>query len=99
MRDSVVLLIFRSDIAGDTPGVIMATTQPEVQGSIRGRTGLAFDRVLIYGTGGVRLTRFRPVLFDTTGFFTRLPGTNSTISNTRVGWTAGGGVEYAITNN
>jgi outer membrane immunogenic protein len=88
-----------NDFMGDTPGVITATNQAEVQGSIRGRIGLAFDRALIYGTGGVAFTGFKTVLVDTTGFFTSLPGTNSTISNTRVGWTAGGGVEYAITNN
>src|SRR5262249_5746930 len=37
--------------------------------------------------------------FVSSGFFTGLPGTVATISNTRVGWTAGGGIEYAVTNN
>jgi outer membrane immunogenic protein len=62
-----------NDFAGDTPGVITATNQAEVQGSIRGRIGLAFDRALIYGTGGVAFTGFKTVLVDTTGFFTGLP--------------------------
>ena len=88
-----------NDFFFDTPGVITATTQADVQGSIRGRIGIAIDRALIYGTGGVAFTGYRTTLFDETGFFTGLPGTSATISNTRVGWTAGGGIDYAITNN
>ena len=61
-------------------------------GTTRGRLGLAWDRFLVYGTGGVaygfvhsRIDNTAP-LFDDGG-------------KTRVGWTAGGGVEYAFTNN
>jgi outer membrane immunogenic protein len=45
-----------NDFFFDTPGVITATTQADVQGSIRGRIGIAFDRALIYGIGGVAFT-------------------------------------------
>jgi outer membrane immunogenic protein len=67
-------------------------------GSTRGRVGYAWDRLLIYGTGGVayggassHLDVFDAV--DGFGF------SSSGGSSTRTGWTAGGGVEYAFTNN
>jgi outer membrane immunogenic protein len=88
-----------NDIFGDTPGSITATDKGNVQGSLRGRIGIAFDRALIYGTGGVAFAGFNTTLVDTTGFFTTVPGTNATFSNTRAGWTAGGGIEYAVTDN
>jgi outer membrane immunogenic protein len=88
-----------NDVFGDTPGSITARSEVNVQGSVRGRIGIAFDRALIYGTGGVTLTGFNTTIVDTTGFFTGVPGTNATFSNTRAGWTAGGGIEYAVTDN
>jgi outer membrane immunogenic protein len=88
-----------NDVFGDTPGTITSRSEADVQGSLRGRVGIAFDRVLIYGTGGVAFTGFNTTIVDTTGFFTGVPGTNATFTNTRAGWTAGGGIEYAVTNN
>ena len=84
---------------GDTPGSITSTSQANIQGSIRGRLGIAWDRALIYGTAGVAFTGLNTTIVDTTGFFTGVPGTNVTFSNTRAGWTAGGGIEYAVTDN
>jgi outer membrane immunogenic protein len=54
-------------------------------GTVRGRIGSAFDRALIYATGGLA--------YGDVG--TRLFGGSST----RAGWTVGGGLEYAFTNN
>ena len=88
-----------NDVFVDTPGSIRARSEGNVQGSVRGRIGIAFDRALIYGTGGVALAGFNTTIVDTTGFFTGVPGTNATFSNTRAGWTAGGGIEYAVTDN
>jgi outer membrane immunogenic protein len=88
-----------NDVFGDTPGIITATDKGNVQGSVRGRIGIAFDRALIYGTGGIAFASFNTTIVDTTGFFTGAPGTNATFSNTRAGWTAGGGIEYAVTDN
>ena len=88
-----------NDVFGDTPGSITARSEGDVQGSLRGRIGIAFDRALIYGTGGIAFTGFNTTIVDTTGFFTLVPGTNATFSNTRAGWTAGGGIEYAVTDN
>jgi outer membrane immunogenic protein len=61
-------------------------------GTVRGRLGWAVDRVLFYGTGGVAFANIKneinsPV-FAPTG-----PSSN------RTGWTAGGGIEYAVTGN
>jgi outer membrane immunogenic protein len=88
-----------NDFFGETPGSLTATSRADVQGSVRGRIGITFDRVLIYGTGGVAFTGFNTTITDTTGFFTGVPGTSATFSNTRAGWTAGGGIEYAVTDN
>jgi outer membrane immunogenic protein len=70
-----------------------ATEQLRWQGSVRGRLGIAFDRVLFYGTGGWAFGRFE----DT--YFTPVPVFGpETVSSTRDGWTAGAGVEYALNN-
>lgn len=87
------------DFAGVTFGSLAASSNAAVQGSIRGRLGIAWDRFLIFGTGGVAVTSFNSTYIDTTGFFTGVPGPNETISITRAGFTFGGGIEYAITDN
>jgi outer membrane immunogenic protein len=80
-------------------GVTMST-RPDVQGSIRGRLGLAWDRVLIYGTGGAAfsgITDGYSLGFPSFGAFPLLG--RETITKTCTGWTVGGGLEYAITDN
>jgi len=62
-------------------------------GTIRARLGLAFDRVLVFGTGGFAYGDVGGnVAYDTELGYHRDNGTN-------VGWTLGGGVEYAVTDN
>jgi outer membrane immunogenic protein len=64
-------------------------------GTTRGRLGMAFDRLLIYATGGVAYGEasvnqnlaFAAVQFP------------SSASSTMTGWTAGGGLEYAFAGN
>ena len=79
---------------------LTAHTTADIQGSIRGRLGVAWDRALIYATGGVAFGGFNTNVslsgVDVAGvpFFV-----SASRSNTRVGWTVGGGIEYAITNN
>ena len=63
------------------------------QGSLRGRVGYAFDRALLYVTGGVAFANAKHTYVDAV-----VPVSVRTDS-TRVGWTLGGGLEYAITNN
>jgi outer membrane immunogenic protein len=50
-------------------------------GSVRGRLGYAFERALVYGTGGFGYGQV----------------TNEGLSQTQTGWVAGAGVEYKIT--
>ena len=74
-------------------GGVNDTSRQNIQGSVRGRLGIAVDRALFYATGGVAFGSLGNTYTNvTTGF-------SDSISNTRVGYTAGGGVEYAFTNN
>ncbi len=67
------------------------------QSSIRGRIGYAWDRFLLYATGGVAFTDVRA---DANfAAFRGAPATGATDSATLVGGTVGGGLEYAIWNN
>jgi len=69
-------------------GVGGCETQADWLSTVRGRAGWAFDRVLVYGTGGVA---FAPVQAGLSG--------GPTQSNTEVGWTAGAGLEFAFAPN
>jgi outer membrane immunogenic protein len=71
--------------------------------AFRGRVGWAFDSVLVYGTGGLAVTKFditKSFSWDLNDGCPTL-GTlfnchNGGTSGTRTGWTAGGGVEWAF---
>jgi outer membrane immunogenic protein len=65
-------------------------------GTTRGRLGVAFDRVLIYGTGGLAYTSGNYLFNYTDGLF---PAFGSSTTSNKVGYVVGGGVEYALTNN
>jgi outer membrane immunogenic protein len=83
----------------DAVSGITVNPTADVQGSIRLRAGIAFDRVLIYATGGAVFAGISNTYTDTTGFLTGFAGTSERISQTRAGWTVGGGIAYAVTNN
>ena len=86
-------------LVGDTLSV-HAKASLDWIGTVRGRIGFVAtpdNRLLIYGTGGFAYaggsTNFS--VYDATqGAYW-----NGSPSSTRTGWTIGGGVEYAITNN
>jgi outer membrane immunogenic protein len=67
------------------------TAQSKWGGSIRGRLGYAADRALFYVTGGTAFVSNE----------TSVPTTGISIGGdgTRLGWTVGGGVDYAFANN
>lgn len=76
-----------------------ATTDLNWFASIRGRLGFAFDRVLVYGTGGVAFGEVEGSGAITgSGALAGLAWAGSSKS-TRTGWTIGGGAEYAFTQN
>jgi outer membrane immunogenic protein len=56
-------------------------------GTVRGRLGYAFDRVLVYGTGGFAYG---------SGSSDRSFGGFAGNDSFRTGWTVGGGIEYAL---
>ena len=62
-------------------------------GTIRARAGVAFDRALVYGTGGFAYGD----IGGNQGYDTVLGHHSGDEINW--GWTIGGGVEYAITGN
>ncbi|MBF9234987.1 outer membrane protein [Microvirga alba] len=62
-------------------------------GTIRARLGVAFDRALVFGTGGYAYGDVGGNnAYDTVLGYHRGNNTNG-------GWTLGGGVEYAVTDN
>jgi outer membrane immunogenic protein len=66
------------------------STRSDIQGSVRGRIGWAWDRVLIYGTGGAAFASIRNSLVQVA---------SDAQDFGRIGWTAGGGIEYALDPN
>ena len=83
------------------PGFLNPRTNTGFFATVRGRGGIAFDRLLVYGTGGVAFgarrdfgNTFIGTTFGAPAFFT-----TNTVSNTAVGYTVGAGVEYAFLNN
>ncbi len=72
----------------NTCGSYGCTTQSDWLATVRGRVGYAWDRVLFYGTGGAAF-----------GDLQAAAGVLPFNSTTQIGWTAGGGVEFAFTPN
>jgi outer membrane immunogenic protein len=81
-----------------SPGAIAPTADTfngnmTALGTVRGRIGWAFDRVLVYGTGGVAFANLKDQYSSPIFPFT------ASASSSATGWTAGGGVEYALTDH
>jgi outer membrane immunogenic protein len=75
-------------------GNLTASTNLDWMGTVRGRLGVTYSQFLIYGTGGVAFAHFS----DAWGY-TALGGNAFVDNQIRVGWTAGGGVEYMLARN
>ncbi len=73
-------------------GLNNSDTMP-FESSVRGRVGIAWNRALFFAAGGVAFGTLQ-----NTSTYT-LSGYSHTYNTEKVGWTVGGGVEYAITNN
>src|SRR5689334_23105704 len=75
-----------SNIRGSAAcGVTSCETRNHWLGTVRGRLGYAFDRFMPYVTGGLAVGDIK----------TTVAGVGSA-SDTKAGWTAGGGIEAAI---
>lgn len=83
-----------ADISGSHTSLIGAPDQYRSEVSsvflLTGRVGYAFDRLLLYATGGGAWVRDR---FEYVGLATE------SIKQTRSGWTIGAGLEYAFSPN
>ncbi len=84
-----------ADASTTVPGVASFQADVEWLGSVRARVGYAFDRVLVYATGGVAFGGVDARFTD----LSVAPAVSASDSNTHVGWTVGAGIEYAITQN
>lgn len=60
--------------------------------SVRARLGLAFNRWLVYGTGGAAFV-------EADRNFVTFAGVPVSSSDSETGWVIGGGAEYKLTNN
>jgi outer membrane immunogenic protein len=74
-------------------GSLSASTRIDWLASIRGRLGMAFDRTLLYATGGVAWVH------GTHTFGSSSPAQDSKFNFTKVGFVVGGGVEWKYTNS
>jgi outer membrane immunogenic protein len=80
---------------GPAGAVANLTTKLDYFGTLRGRVGYAWDRFMVYGTGGLAWgTNAISASVAVPGAFA---GVES--SNTHVGWTVGGGFEWALLDN
>jgi outer membrane immunogenic protein len=83
-------------IFGLPPGNrLTSSSKLEWFGTVRPRLGFAFDRFLVYATGGLA---YGSVKVSDSYAFVGGPALASS-SDTRFGYALGGGVEYAFTNN
>lgn len=67
-------------------------TDTDWTSTVTGRIGAAFDRLLVFGKGGVAFARDQSSLTD-------LGGNGASTSFMRTGWTVGAGLEYGISKN
>jgi outer membrane immunogenic protein len=95
-----VVLGFEADFAGTMAtksttivGIASNTAQIPWIGTLRGRLGYAFDRVLLYATAGGAATQ----LISTVNVPPLAASSSTTF--THGAWTAGGGLEAAVTEN
>jgi outer membrane immunogenic protein len=76
-------------VAFGAPAGTACQSQSTWLGTARARVGYAFDRLLVFGTGGAAFSGLQPVLN---------PGGKLNNAPSQLGWTAGAGVEYAFTD-
>ena len=82
-----------ADLAQSLEPNVFTTVSAKIDafGTVRVRGGFAADRLLVYGTGGFAWARntYEISIFNA----------SSSASQVHMGWTAGGGAEYAFSPN
>ena len=74
-------------VAGPNEGYA-TVSHSTVVGTVRARAGMAFDKILLFGTGGLALTDLRNSVVTNSGFVDSRHQT--------AGWTGGGGAEIRV---
>ncbi len=78
---------------------VSLSTRIPIEGSARGRIGIAWDHWLFFATGGAAFADIEHSYALGAAAVGFLNDPANPYSKTRVGWTVGGGVEYALNNN
>jgi outer membrane immunogenic protein len=95
-------------VANPAPGVLFTSdtrtisTKTDWFGTATARLGFAWDRVLLYSKGGAAVAHFKYGVDDSSFLSTGISTTLVTLyrgSDTRIGWTVGAGVEWAVWEN
>lgn len=89
---------YENELAIDVPAFgfsAEAGSELEWLATVRGRLGFAWDNLLVYGTGGAAFGGVN------SGYSVTTPGPSfsDSVDTDHFGWTAGAGVEYAVTEN
>jgi outer membrane immunogenic protein len=79
-------------------GSVTHTYTVDFLSTVRGRLGFAWDRALLYGTGGLAMADYQIQRTQNTAGLAAA-GASQTLSDFRIGWAAGAGVEYAFSDN
>jgi outer membrane immunogenic protein len=88
---------FRGSKASSISSDTIVSGDGGAYGTLRGRLGVAWDRVLLYGTGGLIVADVKAGVDDNA--LSPDPGLmNSPRTGTQAGWIAGAGLEYALGN-
>lgn len=86
-----------TSVAPFAPGSFRSTSEITWLATLRARAGVAIDRTLVYATAGLAGGGVKDSF--QWGFPTLGQVYQGRSSNTEWGWTAGGGLEYAVTDN
>jgi outer membrane immunogenic protein len=74
-------------------GTAIFQTRENVEGAFRGRVGIDWNHALLFVAGGAAIGSFQ------NNFTNIATGATDSFNSTRLGWTVGGGLEYAFTDN
>lgn len=92
---------FNPNLNGTFAGPYHQITHKELDwfSTARVRLGLAFDRLLVYATGGLAYGQLDAYTHVDSPAFVLSPDFFGGYRERRFGWTAGGGIEWAFANN